>query len=153
MYIIEWPSKLRIKNSIKTHRVQYTLKTFYFTTMQKLCKFFKALSRPENPLPPKITVNQGRLCHLDKLATTPSAASRLPRNRISAICVHCAVCQNSQCALIWSLRFSRLSWNKKIAIPFKSNQIPFTFTFCICLNVCLRLRKYFSCCRTAVNSK
>ena len=44
--LIEWPSKLRIKNSVKPHRVQYILRHFYYTTMQKLCNF-EALYRPE----------------------------------------------------------------------------------------------------------
>ena len=46
-YIQEWPSKLRIKNSIKPHGVQHILRHFYYTTMQKLSKF-EALSWPEN---------------------------------------------------------------------------------------------------------
>ena len=45
-YLIEWPSKSRIKNSIKPHRVQYILRHFYYATMQKLWKF-EALFRPE----------------------------------------------------------------------------------------------------------
>ena len=46
MCIIEWPSKLRINNSVKPHRVQYILRHFYYTTMQKLCNC-EALYRPE----------------------------------------------------------------------------------------------------------
>ena len=45
--ILEWPSKSRIMNSIKPHRVQHILRHFYYTTMQKLCEF-EALSKPEN---------------------------------------------------------------------------------------------------------
>ena len=39
IYVLEWPSKSRINNYIKPHRVQYILRNFYYTTMQKLCKF------------------------------------------------------------------------------------------------------------------
>ena len=37
---------LKIKNSIKPHRVQHILRHFYYTTIQKLCKF-EALYWPE----------------------------------------------------------------------------------------------------------
>ena len=38
-YFTEWPSISRIKNSIKLYWVQYILRNFYYTTMQKLCEF------------------------------------------------------------------------------------------------------------------
>ena len=44
--VAHWPSKSRINNSIKPHRVQHVLRHFYYTTMQKLCNF-EALYRPE----------------------------------------------------------------------------------------------------------
>ena len=44
---LEWPSISKIKNSNKPLWVQYILRHFYYTTMQKLRKF-EALSWPKN---------------------------------------------------------------------------------------------------------
>ena len=46
IYIIEWPSISRIKNSIKPNGVKHILRHIYYATMQKLSKF-EALYRPE----------------------------------------------------------------------------------------------------------
>ena len=91
-----------------------------------------------------------------RLHRLPTADSRLPRNRILAsICVHCAVCQNSQCVLICSLKFSRPSRNKKIAIPFKiKNTFQFFLPSCSLLYLFVYSRNFFvSCCRNVVNLK
>ena len=45
--VIEWLSKSSFNNSIRPHWVQYILRYFYYTAMQKLCNF-EAISRPEN---------------------------------------------------------------------------------------------------------
>ena len=54
--ILEWPSESRIRNSIKPYRVQYIIRHFYYTTIQKLCKF-EALSGQ------KINVNVIKAAH------------------------------------------------------------------------------------------
>ena len=46
LYIVEWPSLSRIKNSIEPNRVQHILRHIYYATMQKLCKF-EAIYAPE----------------------------------------------------------------------------------------------------------
>ena len=46
--ILEWPSKSKLKNSIKPYRLHYILKHIYYKTLQKLCKS-EALSGPKNP--------------------------------------------------------------------------------------------------------
>ena len=44
--LLEWPSKSWRKNSIKPHQVQYILRHFYCTTMQKLSNI-EELTRPK----------------------------------------------------------------------------------------------------------
>ena len=50
VYIVEWPSISRIKNSIKPNRVRHILRHIYYATMQKLfnAKVIKATHRRSN---------------------------------------------------------------------------------------------------------